>query len=103
MYVGVEIAVNEDWASARRRLEAFWAHEIIDRPCLQVYVPSRSETSETDVGAEGKGLYVGSGDCGPDEAILLLKELRPEGLIIPVTARDKDEGRRLLERVQKLC
>jgi hypothetical protein len=52
MVEGMDIAVNEDWASARRRLEAFWEREIIDRPCLQVYVPSRPETLEIDVEAE---------------------------------------------------
>jgi hypothetical protein len=30
---------NEDWDLTRRRFDAFWAHEIIDRACLQLYAP----------------------------------------------------------------
>jgi len=32
------ISANPDWEHARERLTAFWEHELIDRPCVQVYV-----------------------------------------------------------------
>lgn len=33
----MKMITNPDWDTAAKRLEAFWEHEIIDRPCLQVY------------------------------------------------------------------
>ena len=48
----MDIALNEDWPSARQRLEAFWEHEIIDRPRLQVYVIDDLTIPETDVEPE---------------------------------------------------
>jgi len=34
----MEINLNQNWEQAQKRLEAFWQFEIIDRPCLPVYV-----------------------------------------------------------------
>jgi hypothetical protein len=34
----MEIRLNANWTQAQQRLEAFWQNEIIDRPCLPVYV-----------------------------------------------------------------
>jgi hypothetical protein len=33
---------KEDWPQARRRLEAFWQNEIIDRCCVAVYAPRKT-------------------------------------------------------------
>lgn len=35
----MDISVNPEWPEARKRLEAFWLREVIDRPCLQVRAP----------------------------------------------------------------
>jgi hypothetical protein len=45
----VEIALNDDWASAQQRLAAFWEREVVDRPCLQVYVRAAGPDVETAV------------------------------------------------------
>jgi hypothetical protein len=34
----VEIRLNQDWERAQKRLEAFWERQILDRPCIPVYV-----------------------------------------------------------------
>jgi len=39
----MKISRNPDWEGAAKRLEAFWYHEIIDRPCIQVYAPAPKE------------------------------------------------------------
>jgi len=49
----------------------------------------------------GKGLYVGYHGYEPGEAMALLEELRPEGLMIPVKARNENEGRRFLQQVRE--
>lgn len=50
----------------------------------------------------GKGLYVGFVGVEIDEALELLKELRPEGLIMPVHANSMDEAYRFLDKVGKM-
>ncbi|MCG2770284.1 MAG: hypothetical protein L6435_18200 [Anaerolineae bacterium] len=49
----------------------------------------------------GKGLYVGYHGYEPGEAMVLLEELRPEGLIIPVKVRNENEGRKFLQQVRE--
>lgn len=39
----MKISRNPDWENASKRLEAFWHHEIIDRPCVQIYAPAPKE------------------------------------------------------------
>lgn len=50
----------------------------------------------------GKGLYVGFVGVETDEALQLLKELKPEGLIMPVHANSMDEANRFLDTVNKM-
>jgi len=38
----VELTYKHNWDEARQRLEAFWGHEIIGRPCISVRAPERS-------------------------------------------------------------
>lgn len=35
---------KSDWPEARKRLEAFWGMEVLDRPCMAVYAPAKKET-----------------------------------------------------------
>ncbi|NOZ19757.1 MAG: hypothetical protein GXP25_01575 [Planctomycetes bacterium] len=37
----MELAYKHNWPEARRRIEAFWNREIIDRPCLSVPAPEK--------------------------------------------------------------
>lgn len=50
----------------------------------------------------GKGLYVAGPRYSPDAVLELLKQLKPEGLIVPVNVSSIEEGERLLEAVKKL-
>jgi len=53
--------------------------------------------------AAGKGLYVASGTRYSQEACLeLLKNLKPEGLILPVAASSVEDGERFLETVRRM-
>ena len=52
--------------------------------------------------AAGKGLYVAGPRYSPEAMLALLRNLRPEGLIIPVSVQSLDEGERLLDTVTKM-
>lgn len=52
--------------------------------------------------AAGKGLYVAGARHKPEVALELLKHLKPEGLIFPVSVSSVEEGERFLETVQKM-
>lgn len=52
--------------------------------------------------AAGKGLYVAGPRYSPDAILELLKNLKPEGLILPVTVSSVEEGQRFLEKVERL-
>jgi hypothetical protein len=47
--------------------------------------------------AAGKGLYVSGGVHSIEQAVVLLNELSPEGLMIPVSANSIDEARQFLD------
>jgi len=48
--------------------------------------------------AAGKGLYVSGGPHPIWKAEILLKQLKPEGLMLPVYAASIDEGEQFLQR-----
>ncbi len=50
----------------------------------------------------GKGLYVGLTGVEIDEALYLLSELKPEGLMMPIHTTSVDEAKRFLEKVEKM-
>ena len=39
----MKINRNPDWETAAKRMEAFWQREMLDRPCIQIYVPVPEE------------------------------------------------------------
>lgn len=43
---------NPDWDMASKRLAAFWQKEIIDRPCLQIFVHKEPEATEQTPGTK---------------------------------------------------
>ena len=52
--------------------------------------------------AAGKGLYVAGGRYSPEACLELLKNLKPEGLIVPVSVPSLEEGERFLETVRRM-
>jgi len=52
--------------------------------------------------AAGKGLYVAGPRYKPEAVLELLKHLKPEGLILPVSVSSVEEGERFLETVEKM-
>ena len=81
---------------------------LLDLPELQAiqWVPGAGHTEVTQwipliqrIQSKGKGVQVGA---SPQEIEPLLREVRPEGLLIRTGCKTEEEARRLLDRVASL-
>ena len=42
------MTLNENWEMASKRFDTFWDREIINRPCLQLYVRRKDAAREIE-------------------------------------------------------
>jgi hypothetical protein len=67
-----------DWELAKKRIEAFWQNEVIDRCCVAVFAPRKTSKIEP-----------------------LLAELSPKGLFLCTQASSEEEADNLLRSVAR--
>lgn len=47
-----DLVTNQDWESAQKRFDAFWEHEMLDRPCFYISVETGEENPLTPARAQ---------------------------------------------------
>lgn len=94
---GPDALIHLDTILAQKEFHAIqWEPGVACENILE-YIPVMQK-----IQAAGKGLYIASPRYSAEAVLELLKNLRPEGLIIPLTVSSVDEGERFLETVEKM-
>lgn len=94
---GPDALVHLDTLLAQKEIDAIqWEPGVASENILD-WIPVMQK-----IQAAGKGLYVAGPRYRPEAVLELLKNLKPEGLILPVSVSSIEEGERFLETVEKM-
>lgn len=101
---------KDDWEEAKKRIEAWWNNEIIDRPCIQKlngiqWVPGEGNGQMIrwlpllkKIQNTGKILHL---SVKAEEIIPLLKELSPKGIMFSTSVEKEEDAKALISSLYK--
>lgn len=94
---GPDALIHLDTILAQKEFDAIqWEPGVASKNILD-WIPVMQK-----IQAAGKGLYIAGPRYSPKAVLELLKKLKPEGLIVPLSVSSVEEGEQFLEIIEKM-